>query len=103
MTGHLEKLEFCPECGHGLTQAGYDAQACACGWGPFGVFHPCDRSPTRRHARVDMAGTMTCKWCGHRMGAHFRRPPLVITPELHAALLELCDPADVPPVGTVLR
>lgn len=37
MTGHLEKLEDCPECGRTLTQTGYDAQACGCGWGPFGV------------------------------------------------------------------
>jgi hypothetical protein len=34
---HLEKLDACPECGTTLTQVGYDAQACACGWGPFGV------------------------------------------------------------------
>ena len=29
--------------------------------------------------------------------------PLVITPELRAALLLLCGPDDVPPVGTVIR
>lgn len=37
MTGHLDKLDECPECGAVLTQTGYDAQACACGWGPFAV------------------------------------------------------------------
>lgn len=37
MTGHLDKLDDCPECGRVLTQPDYDMQACACGWGPFGV------------------------------------------------------------------
>lgn len=39
MTGHLEKLEDCPECGGALNQAQYDAQWCHCGWGPFAVSH----------------------------------------------------------------
>lgn len=30
------KRETCFECKAELTQAGYDMQACACGWGPFG-------------------------------------------------------------------
>ncbi len=30
------KRDTCFECKKELTQAGYDYQACECGWGPFG-------------------------------------------------------------------